>query len=78
MALFAFLLGSIAFMALRTAKNHPIGTIALGGLVVWMVTAAFDSWHTQGQTLALLWVVATFASTHPHCYWKTPAAAEKT
>ena len=63
-----FLLGSIAFMALRTARYHPVGSMALGGLTVWMVTAAFDSWHTQGQTLALLWAVATFASTHPLCY----------
>ena len=66
--LLTFLLGSIAYMAIRTARNHPIGSIALGALIVWMVTAAFDSWHTQGQTLALLWVAAIFASTHPACF----------
>jgi O-antigen ligase len=66
--LLAFMLGSIAFMAIRTSRYHPIGSIALGGLAVWMVTATFDSWHTQGQTLALLWVAAIFASTHPACF----------
>ncbi|MCH2162237.1 MAG: O-antigen ligase family protein [Phycisphaerales bacterium] len=75
-ALFGFLLGSMVFMGIRTARHHPVGAIALGGLSVWMVTAAFDSWHTQGQTLALLWVVGIFASTHPHCYrpWDKSAA----
>ena len=66
--LLAFMLGSIAYMGIRTSKYHPIGSIALGALAVWMIAAAFDSWHTQGQTLALLWVAAIFASTHPACF----------
>ena len=66
-ALFAFLLGAIVAMCLRTARVHPLGVVGLGVVVVWMITAAFDAWHSQGQPLALLWVGAAFGAIHPFC-----------
>lgn len=66
-ALLILLLGSIVAMCLRTARIHPIGVLGLGVVIVWMVTAAFDSWHAQGQPLALLWAGAAFGAIHPAC-----------
>ena len=63
--LLGWLLGTIAFLAYRTSRNHPLGTLAMGGLVVWIVTGAFDQWQSQGQTLGLLWLAGTLAAFDP-------------
>jgi O-antigen ligase len=66
-ALLALLLGSIVAICLRTARLHPLGVLGLGTVVVWMITAAFDAWHSQGQPLALLWTGAIFGAINPSC-----------
>ncbi|MAH65557.1 MAG: hypothetical protein CMJ27_04080 [Phycisphaerae bacterium] len=64
-ATFAFLLLAIARAAWRNSLHHPLGAIAIGGLVIWMTTAAFDAWHTRSQPLAFLWFTALLAAFDP-------------
>ena len=64
--LLGWLLGTIGRTAYRTSSRHPIGTLAMGSLAVWMVTALFDQWHAQGQVLGLLWFTATLAAFDPN------------
>jgi len=66
MTLLVWVLGSVAIVAYRNLRQDPIAVLALGGLVVWMVTALFDQWHAQGQVLALLWMSATIAAFDPN------------
>ena len=63
--LLGWVLGTLVRLAYRTSRTHPIGLLAMGGLVVWMVTALFDQWHAQGQVLGLLWLAATLAAFDP-------------
>lgn len=53
------LLGVIVVTGIRNARKNPIGSLGLSMLVVWLTTAAFDSWYAQGQPLALFWLSAT-------------------
>ena len=61
----AFLLVAIVRAAWRNSLHHPLGAVAIGGLVIWMTTAAFDAWHTRSQPLAFLWFTALFAAFDP-------------
>ena len=60
-ALFTWLLGTIGYAAYRTSASHPIGVLAFGVLIVWMVTAATDEWYLVGHLLSLLWIAAVLA-----------------
>lgn len=62
---FALLLFAILRAGWRNSLHHPLGAIAIGGLFVWMTTAAFDAWHTRSQPLAFLWFVALLAAFDP-------------
>ena len=62
---FAFLLLTIFRAGWRNSLHHPLGSIAIGGLIVWMTTAAFDAWHTRSQPLAFLWFTALLAAFDP-------------
>lgn len=62
---FALLLFAIFRVAWRNSLHHPLGAIAIGGLVIWMTTATFDAWHTRSQPLAFLWFTALFAAFDP-------------
>ena len=63
-----FLITMTTMIGWRTAKHHPLGTLGLSVLLVWLITGAFDSWYSQGQSIALFWFAATIASIHPFCY----------
>lgn len=71
---FALLLFVILRAGWRNSLHHPLGAIAIGGLVVWMTTAAFDAWHTRSQPLAFLWFTALLAAFDPA--WLAPDSAE--
>ncbi|MCP4797540.1 MAG: O-antigen ligase family protein, partial [Phycisphaeraceae bacterium] len=62
---FAFVLLAIFRAGWRNSLRHPLGAIAIGGLIVWMTTAAFDAWHTRSQPLAFLWFTALLAAFDP-------------
>ncbi|MAD20567.1 MAG: hypothetical protein CMJ52_10555 [Planctomycetaceae bacterium] len=61
----AFLLFAIARAGWRNSLDHPLGAIAIGGLAIWMTTAAFDAWHTRSQPLAFLWFIGLLAAFDP-------------
>jgi O-antigen ligase len=74
MLLLTILLGTIIRVGLQRARSSPLGAVGVGGVIVWMVTAAFDAWHTQPQPLAFLWIAALFCAFDPT--WTSAADEE--
>jgi O-antigen ligase len=74
MLLLTILLGTIIRVGLQRARSSPLGAVGVGGVIVWMVTAAFDAWHTQPQPLAFLWIAALFCAFDPT--WTSTADEE--
>lgn len=72
--LLTVLLGAVIRVGLQRARSSPLGAIGVGCVIVWMVTAAFDAWHTQPQTLAFLWIAALFCAFDPT--WTSAADEE--
>ena len=74
MLLLTILLGTIIYVGVRRARSSPLGAVGVGSVIVWMVTAAFDAWHTEPQPLAFLWFAALFCAFDPT--WTSTAGEE--
>ena len=74
-AMFIWLLGTLVAIAYRTSKRHPIGILALGVLVVWIVTSATDEWYLVGHLLAMLWIAAVLAPFDPNSLQESPSTS---
>jgi O-antigen ligase len=72
--LLTVLLGALIRVGLQRARSSPLGAVGVGGVIVWMVTAGFDAWHTQPQPLAFLWIAALFCAFDPT--WTSAADEE--